>query len=540
MANTYSKYICNEHNYFIFKKNESPESVKTKGKKKAVKNDSVYFPSYDYPPKDNVIYYDPQSFFLGTEKDTFIPQIEYDSDNKSYCYYVNPESGRDKKAFFTSEKIRVCSKEENEVSESEETDVKFSEENSGEYKDVYCASYLIGAQWIHEKGTKGRDRAPYALVIAPKVKNIDYSEMFMTCLQSGIESEEFSKMYGVDFEAKEGNIFAPSVASALDPLLFAHFVSMIEKLLKRGLKKDYIYRSDNLKKPKGRIDIQKNERKNVIAKRYDRVYCNYSEYSIDIPENRVIKRALIFVKKTLSLEGASQSSNTILLKVRKALSEMEGVSDQIQVSEIKKVKSNKLYREYPETVRLAKMILKRYGYSLTNITNDTKEVPPFWIDMAGLFEHYTLVMLKKQFGERILYQCDKDIKNKPFEFHWRPDFLLKQGDQENQIPMILDAKYKPALKKDKPKPDDVRELSGYSRMMQVQEIIGVKKDTPYTIPCVLLYPIDSKDDNDNSQKSLGEILTKEGLKESGCRIDGLEEFYAIPVSIPMLNITANA
>ena len=42
-----------------------------------------------------------------------------------------------------------------------------------------------------------------------------------------------------------------------------------------------------------------NERKNIAVKRFDRVFCDYDEYTADIPENRLIKKALLFSKRIL-------------------------------------------------------------------------------------------------------------------------------------------------------------------------------------------------------------------------------------------------
>lgn len=48
--------------------------------------------------------------------------------------------------------------------------------------------------------------------------------------------------------------------------------------------------TENLNKLKGRIDILKNERKNIILKRFDRVFCRFQEYSENTIENRLIKK----------------------------------------------------------------------------------------------------------------------------------------------------------------------------------------------------------------------------------------------------------
>lgn len=48
---------------------------------------------------------------------------------------------------------------------------------------------------------------------------------------------------------------------------------------------------------KGRINVIRNERTNMAIKRFDRVFCEYDEYTVDIPENKLIKKALCFVSR---------------------------------------------------------------------------------------------------------------------------------------------------------------------------------------------------------------------------------------------------
>ncbi len=511
-------YVIKEHGFLAYKKPsnnniESTDNKKSGKEKKTTDNikliecEDINYSNGAYIINDNLLFCDGNIDFR---------EKEYDPETKYYYYSV----GNKGKKFFECDRILL----------------KHVDNSQEEIKEVFKGSYLIGAQWVHEKAIKngkfvkkGDEKEKFAVVVTPKIEDIDYSEMFMTCLKSGIESKDFSKLYNIDFESKDGYICAPNTSSFLNPLMISHFVTIVEKLLKKGIKKDYVYKCENLKKPKGKININLNERKNIMTKRYDRCYCNYSEYSIDNPENRIIKRALIFSKKML--EGENYE-NEYINRIRKALSAFDGVSDQIQISEIKNVKTNKLFREYPETVRLAKNILRRYGYSLTNINPDySKEVPPFWIDMAGLFEHYTLVKLKHKFGEKIKYQFDKGVK-----FGWRPDMLLSCERDDNHDPMILDAKYIPELKRKIEENGEeyiIRQLSGYAREKTIRKCIGIKDDE--TPMCVLIYPIKKKPEEKGAEKKTFSDIKFEKDELKDYIIDGLQNFYAIPLEVPMLN-----
>jgi 5-methylcytosine-specific restriction enzyme subunit McrC len=104
--------------------------------------------------------------------------------------------------------------------------------------------------------------------------------------------ESFAQIYNIDSEAPA--IHAPSLKGVLSPLIVLHFLGVVNRL--KSLKKGYVHYSENLKKIKGHIKVMKNERMNIASKRYDRVFCEYDEYTVDIPENRIIKKDQVGIK----------------------------------------------------------------------------------------------------------------------------------------------------------------------------------------------------------------------------------------------------
>ena len=156
----------------------------------------------------------------------------------------------------------------------------------------YYASFKIGAEWIDENE---------ALIVTTKrgMENIDFLSMFMTCFSSNLEIESFSEIYSIN--AEQPSIEAPSLRGVISPLIVLHFIGVVNRL--KSLKRGYVHRSENLKKVKGKINILKNERTNISLKRYDCIYCNYDEYSVDIPENRLLKKALLFSQHMVQKMG---------------------------------------------------------------------------------------------------------------------------------------------------------------------------------------------------------------------------------------------
>ena len=167
----------------------------------------------------------------------------------------------------------------------------------------YCASYYIGASWLVKN--------ELAVIVTPKLKNIDFVTMFLAALEVDTknESDYFAHCYGIHFD--EPTIETNEQLNQLTPLLVLHFISLLERLVKRGLKKDYIIREENLKtKVKGRLLFTKHLQKNVFQQRSDRVYCQFQEYTDDIPENRLLKKALLFADRIINnYEGLKAQSS---------------------------------------------------------------------------------------------------------------------------------------------------------------------------------------------------------------------------------------
>ena len=306
----------------------------------------------------------------------------------------------------------------------------------------YTASYVIGAQWV-ETSACGK----FPLAVLPKIPNIDYLEMFMQCFSNPDEYESFHKIYGIDFDAEP--IECETLESILSPLLIVQYVHVVRKLLQKNLRKSYVSESGNLNKIRGRIAMSVNLRTNTINGRQHKVYCNYQEYTSNTIENRIIKKALNVSK---SMIGRLHSSSTSQLNtiVNVCLSKMSDVSDNVSLSELKLVKFNIIYKGYKKAVSLAKYIIKRYDYSMVSEKRDmTTKIPPFWVDMPLLFEHYIGGILAKSYPDDIIYQA----KGKT----GFPDFISKTAQA------ILDTKYKPQLDKNTPETDIIRQLAGYSR-----------------------------------------------------------------------------
>lgn len=382
----------------------------------------------------------------------------------------------------------------------------------------FYASFNIGAQHILNTD----------LVITPKFENIDFLKMYDQCIKSGIEADSFSKIYNIDLSSSRIKTDAFS-SNVLSPLIIVHYLSVLKNITSKGLKKGYISKEENIHKLKGRLEILSNDRKNVQIKRFDKFYCNYQEYSENIPENKILKRALLFSKQVLLKTEGHAACTELLNQLKQNLSFFSNVDEDIQTWAIKNIKINKLYKDYAEAIRLAKLILQRYDFNITNIEieNDKQLFPPFWIDMSLLYEHYVLGILKEKYGEQIKYQVSGHSGI--------ADFICLQDK------LILDTKYKDSELKSF-EWDNIQQLSGYGRDEKIRNLLKVEENE--CIKCVLIYPEKDKmdEENEKSFSSIPEFNLKTSLTEiihnadmqtkSPAKSRFYKDFYRICVELP--------
>ena len=373
----------------------------------------------------------------------------------------------------------------------------------------YYASYKIGVEWIDNEE---------ALIVTPKrgMNNIDFLGMFMTCFSSNLALDSFSEIYKIDLDKPQ--VLAPALNSIVSPLIIVHFLSVINRI--KSLKKGYVHQQENLKKVKGHIKILKNERLNIAIKRYERIFCEYDEYSIDIPENRLLKKALLFSQALVNrMSHSHRSYPRIKLLIAKALKKFENVSDDVEMKAVGQLRSHKLFSEYSEAIRLAKVILKHFDYSINKVGTTDNKVTPFILDMSLLYEHYVYGLLYEAYQEKITYQFKGNTGY--------PDFLYTSGT----FKAILDSKYIPKYERHSLDTYAIRQLSGYSRDLSILKRLGYKNIEESSlipsIPCVIIYPSETKGNHNPFMNiSLEKLCTKP--------LRGLSLFYKFEVPVPTL------
>lgn len=359
-------------------------------------------------------------------------------------------------------------------------------------------SYFIGVDWIKEGNI--------AVQVVPKIDNdlkkMDFLRMLSIAMNHPDVLSNTTHLYDIKFDRKAISI--PHTEDYLTPLLIIQYVIVLKEIVRKGLKRSYYAITNNLaSRIKGKVLISKTIKKNHYKNDFIKTYCTYDEFGVDSIENRILKKAYLFGRRYMKAYGIELNQND-LNYIDPALRK---ISSDVSLSDLKHLKFNAIYKEYNEAIRLAKFILKRFGYNISNIRDaNIVKTPPFWIDMSLLFELYILGLLKNTFSNKINYH----FTAKRNEL----DFLLNSNDYK----LIIDAKYKPKYLKSY-NIDDIRQLSGYARLSKVYEVLG--KTYSQSIDCLIIYPHEEG------------ISAFDGIDLKNYPIDGFEGFYKLGVQLPM-------
>jgi 5-methylcytosine-specific restriction enzyme subunit McrC len=375
-------------------------------------------------------------------------------------------------------------------------------------KTFLQTSYYIGVDWIVENNL--------AIFIQPKLNvnnsQIDYLKMLFQALKHSEVTSHTKDLYEIKFGKPDIEI--DQKLDLLTPLLVVHFLSIVKEIVRKGLKKSYYSVAHNLHgKIKGKVLVGQTIKKNLLRNKPLNTVCQYDEFGFNSLENRLLKKALLFIQRYLPSIKNINTEEFTTDTFNYILPAFENVSGEINLNEIKHSKINVFYKEYFDAVHLAKLILKRFGYNISSLDEQQKiKTPPFWIDMSKLFELYVLGMLKDRYREAILYGEGEANGN-----YGLPDYLLVKSGAE----MVIDAKYKPFYQRGNYDIENIRQLSGYARD---KGVITKLKISDYTVPdCLIIYP-----DQSVERMNLNEVNLKADT------IDQFTHFYKVAVRLPVI------
>ncbi len=367
-------------------------------------------------------------------------------------------------------------------------------------------SYFVGIDWIVEN--------ELPIYVKPKLDDdnseVNYVKMLFDILNEPENYNHLDQLCEIDFE--KPSITIEQKQDLLTPLLLIQYLTILKKIVQKGLKKSYYPVTKNLNaKIKGKILINETIKKNHFNNKMLFNYCQYTEFGINSIENKILKKALLFsISAMQNLKGIEISQlNGLVNYIQPAF---VNVDNEVNIEELKCIKPNILYIEYEQALKFAKHILKRYGYNISTTNLTVINTPPFWIDMSKLFELYVFSKLKERFTKH------KEVTyHKKFNY-LEPDFIVKTNDDSYK--MVVDAKYKPQYQDGNISTEDVRQISGYARLKKVYDFLEFEYDK--IIDCLVIYS------NQNANRS--------DFKNNNFELDIEEnymQFFKIGIELPI-------
>ena len=425
---------------------------------------------------------------------------EHCSANDHTLTYLNEEQSKKLCASFYQKHFKKC--HYNQVTyEPCFTIEKEDYGDSSQYK--LTTGYFVGVDWIVEEQS--------ALYVAPKLntksKETDYIKMLFSCLSNPEVSKDIRDLFVVKWD--KPSIQIEQKQDLLTPFLVVEFLSILKTIVRKGLKKSYYRVERNLNsRIKGKVMVSNTIKKNLLQNKPLKTFCSYEEFGVNNHENRLLNMALVFVKKYLPGYHKILDHNTLQDTFNYITPSFSMVSEEVNVNEIKQIKTSALYKEYEPALHLARLILKRFGYNISNTTKDLIQTPPFWIDMSKLFELYVLGLLKERFHHNVQFQYKVGQGNEL-------DYILKSNDYK----MVIDAKYIP-IWKNSVNHKNIRQVSGYCRLEKVYTYLFEDSDYNKVPDGLIIYP----------DKDGVEDFNEINLKQH--KIDQYFGFYKIGVKLP--------
>ncbi|MCD8409648.1 McrC family protein [Tenacibaculum finnmarkense] len=355
----------------------------------------------------------------------------------------------------------------------------FNKSENGEFQ--FETGYYIGVDWIGNSGL--------SIYVQPKLneekKQVNYLKMLFEALKDSENLNHLNDLYTIDFKAPL--IPITQQQDLLAPLLLIEFLQLLKNIVRKGLKKSYYKVTENLNsKVKGKILINATVKQNHSHQKMLYNICTFEEFGYNSIENSILKKALLFTQSALN---SFKIDKTLDLKelFNYVIPAFESVNEDIDIRVVKNAKHNPLFKEYTHAIKLAKIILKRYNYTISQTTEKIVKTPPFWIDMPKLFELYVFKKLRESYPEKGEVKYHK-------KFHGlEPDYLLNTVVNGDSLKMIIDAKYKPKYKDSNIYLSDARQVSGYARLKSVYKELGIG-GSKQIIDCLIVYSDQSLED----------------------------------------------
>ena len=281
-----------------------------------------------------------------------------------------------------------------------------------------------------------------------------------------------------EFEGKSFNVSNLNVDKMnLYEIFINMYLQSVSSLCKKGLKAAYMSSEDNLTVFKGKMIFKEHMKKNIVHK--EKFYVSFDEYSMNRPENKLIKSTLLkFVK--LSQNPLNKKLATQMLIYFENVEPSKNYD-----ADFLKVKIDRSTKDYENLIDWSKVFLKNKSFTTFSGKSVSRAL---LFPMEKIFESYIAKYTKTVFDDCIVSTQDKGyyLFNSPSnQFSLRPDIVI---EKPNSGLVIMDTKWKElsdAKKNYGISQNDMYQMYAYSKKYKTSEIW-------------LLYPLNNEMRNHHS------------------------------------------
>lgn len=215
------------------------------------------------------------------------------------------------------------------------------------------------------------------------------------------------------------------------------FLDEVERLIKRGIKSDYVVREENRTFLKGKLLFGENLKRNFAHK--ERFFTASDEFIADIAPNRLIVSTILF----LSAQGFSPRTSGRISQARFIFADI-GPSKSID-KDFALCPSSRHYKDYELLLAWCEIFLRRKSF-MPYQGGDKAFALLF--DMNKLFESFVAWHLKRACGGKCVISAQESRKyllevGGVRKFQIKPDIVCRKSDSGgNNVVFIADTKWK--------------------------------------------------------------------------------------------------
>lgn len=211
------------------------------------------------------------------------------------------------------------------------------------------------------------------------------------------------------------------------------FIEELSELIKKGIKSDYISKEENSFYLKGKLNLNKHLKKNILNR--EKFFIQFDEYTSNRIENRLIKTTLLFLYKISKSPNNKQ-------RIREFIFTFEEVEiSKNPINDFKKCRFDRTMRDYQQIIQWCKVFLD--NKSFCSYKGDSLTYALLF-DMNVLFESFVAYHLKKEFKDSTIKTQDRKYKliEKPSLFQLKPDIVIDNKIYDTKWKIINSTKKK--------------------------------------------------------------------------------------------------